>query len=101
MTRLTLIALALMLCSVGWGRSERDRREVRAFRAEHACPSTMKHRGPCVGFHVDHVTPLCSGGRDHRSNMQWISVEDHRFKTMVDVRECRKARTAVRSADSP
>jgi hypothetical protein len=27
-----------------------------------------------------------------RSNLQWIRKEDHRFKTLVDVRECRKAR---------
>jgi hypothetical protein len=24
--------------------------------------------------------------------MHWLSKEDHRFKTLVDVRECRKAR---------
>ena len=25
-------------------------------------------------------------------NMAWLSVEDHRFKTFTDVRECRKLR---------
>lgn len=25
-----------------------------------------------------------------RWNMQWITREDHRFKTLVDVRECRR-----------
>lgn len=70
----------------------RDRAQVRAFRAEHPCPSTGRTRGACPGWHVDHVTALCAGGADHPSNMQWITREDHRFKTLVDVKECRKSR---------
>jgi hypothetical protein len=46
---------------------------------------------------VDHRDPLCAGGRDHRSNMQWLSNEDHRFKTLVDVRECRKLRRMAKT----
>lgn len=73
-------------------RIERDRAQVRSFRAEHACPSTGQHRGACPGYHVDHITPLCAGGPDSPDNMQWITKEDHRFKTLVDVKECRKMR---------
>lgn len=69
----------------------RDRSEVRAFRALNPCPATGQIKGVCPGFHVDHIMPLCAGGPDHRSNMQWITVQDHRFKTLVDVRECRRA----------
>jgi hypothetical protein len=32
--------------------------------------------------------------------MQWIRKEDHRFKTLVDVRECRKSRRALGSRQS-
>ena len=70
----------------------RDRAQVRAFRAEHPCPATGRTRGACPGWHVDHVTALCAGGADRPSNMQWITREDHRFKTLVDVRECRRDR---------
>lgn len=73
-------------------RQERDRAQVRAFRAEHTCPATGRTRGACPGWHVDHVIALCAGGPDRPSNMQWITREDHRFKTLVDVRECRKMR---------
>jgi hypothetical protein len=66
--------------------------EVRAYRAENPCPSTGKTRGASPGWQVDHPDPLCAGGRDHPSNMQWITVADHKWKTFVDVRECRKAR---------
>jgi hypothetical protein len=83
-----LLAVALALPAAA--RIERSRAEVRAFRADHACPSTMRHRGACPGFHVDHIVPLCAGGADKPENMQWISVEDHRFKTLIDVRECRR-----------
>lgn len=71
---------------------KRDRSQVRAFRAENPCPATGRTRGACPGWHVDHVIALCAGGHDRPHNMQWITREDHRFKTLVDVRECRKAR---------
>lgn len=90
--RLTAGASALLLLALPAQSIARDRKEVRAFRAEHACPATGRTLGTCPGYHVDHIQPLCAGGADHRSNMQWIRVDDHRFKTLVDVRECRKAR---------
>ena len=65
---------------------------VRAFRDENPCPSTGKTHGACPGWQVDHPDPLCRGGKDHKDNMQWITVEDHKWKTFVDVRECRKFR---------
>lgn len=70
----------------------RNRAEVRSFRAENACPATGRRSGPCKGWAVDYVIALCAGGEDHRTNMQWIEDPDHRFKTFVDVRECRKPR---------
>lgn len=76
-------------------RIPRDRAQVRAFRAENPCPATGLVHGACPGWHVDHVLPLCAGGGDRPSNMQWITKEDHRFKTLVDERECRKARRAA------
>jgi hypothetical protein len=47
---------------------------------------------------VDHKGALCAGWPDTRENMQWITNEDHRFKTFIDVRECRKLR---RLANTP
>lgn len=88
------LALALVLLSVmplADAQIQRDRSQVRAFRAENPCPATGLKRGACPGYHVDHITPLCAGGADRPDNMQWITREDHRFKTLVDVKECRKA----------
>lgn len=69
---------------------ERSRAEVRAFRAENPCPATGRRSGACPGWAVDHIRPLCAGGEDKPRNMQWIENPDHRFKTLVDVRECRR-----------
>ena len=100
MTALAMLAaLAVLIIPphvLAGSRIPRDRAEVRAFRAEHPCPATGRTRGSCPGWEVDHTQALCAGGLDHRSNLQWLSKEDHRFKTLVDVRECRKARRAGR-----
>jgi 5-methylcytosine-specific restriction endonuclease McrA len=93
--------LLLTLCfsaHLAEARIPRDRSEVRAFRAENPCPATGLKRGACPGWEVDHSVPLCAGGEDRRSNMVWLSKEDHRWKTFVDVRECRKLR---RMAETP
>lgn len=88
-----MFALAMTLLPIfADARIPRDRAEVRAFRSEQACPSTRLHRGACPDYHVDHIIALCAGGPDKKANMQWISKEDHRFKTYVDVRECRRMR---------
>lgn len=91
MMRWGILVLALVSLDAS-ARIDRDRAQVRAFRTEHVCPSTGQHRGACPGYHVDHITPLCAGGPDRPDNMQWITREDHRFKTLVDVKECRKMR---------
>lgn len=68
---------------------KRSAAEVRAFRAENACPATGLERGPCPGYEVDHFIALCLGGDDTVENMQWLSVLMHRAKTRVDVSQCR------------
>lgn len=91
-----LLAAALLLPCLADARIPRDHAQVRAFRAENPCPATGERRGACPGWEVDHVIALCAGGEDRPSNMQWLSKEDHRFKTVVDVRECRRQRSASR-----
>lgn len=91
MIRLFVLAV-LVLGLPAAAQVQRDRAQVRAFRAEHPCPATGLKRGACPGWHVDHIIALCAGGEDHPRNMQWITKEDHRFKTLVDVRECRRIR---------
>lgn len=92
MIRILLAALLVTLPLVATARIERSAAEVLAFKRHNPCPSTGLNYGRCAGFEVDHTIPLCMGGPDKRENMAWLSVEDHRFKTRIDVRECRKFR---------
>lgn len=93
--RAILCLAAAFLAVPAEARTPRDQAQVRAFRNENPCPVTGRTRGACPGWHVDHIIALCAGGEDHPRNMQWITKEDHRFKTLVDVRECRRVRATT------
>lgn len=95
MVRVALVAF-LMLVTALAAAADRDARQRAAFMRENPCPLTGKARGACPGYEVDHVRPLCAGGGDHPRNMQWLTVQAHREKTRVDVRECRAARRMPR-----
>lgn len=84
----TLLALAFLTVDA----SERSSSAVREFKRTVACPETGVTRGACPGWQVDHVVALCAGGEDAVCNMQWLTVEDHKAKTRVDVRSCRALR---------
>jgi len=78
------------------GPIKRSQAEVRAFKAENPCPATGRTRGPCAGYEIDHADAICAGGPDRRENMQWLTTQEHRWKTRSDVRMCRlnRARAA-------
>lgn len=88
--RLVGLLLLMVLVLSAQARTERSAAALLAFKRANPCPATGRVRGACPGWAVDHVRPLCSGGEDKPVNMQWIENPDHRFKTLVDVRECRK-----------
>lgn len=75
-------------CSAQAAGPQRSRAIVAEFKREHPCPSTGHPRGPCPGWQVDHIEPLCAGGRDATDNMQWLSVDTHKAKTRKDVAAC-------------
>ena len=62
------------------------------FRRLNPCPSTGKARGACPGYVVDHIQPLCSGGADHVSNMQWQTTEAATIKDRFEWEQCRQLR---------
>lgn len=66
----------------------RNRAVVRAFRSMNPCPTTGRSRGACPGWVVDHVTPLCAGGPDSVSNMQWQMLSASRAKDAEERRLC-------------
>lgn len=86
---LLVLVLATCLPTVAAPRSSSARAE---FVKANPCPATGKARGACPGWQVDHRIALCAGGDDAAHNMQWLTVEAHKAKTRIDVRECRAQR---------
>lgn len=62
------------------------------FIAMNPCPATGLPHGPCPGWIVDHVEPLCNGGADDPSNMQWQTKSDALRKDKIEWATCRAAK---------
>ena len=66
----------------------RDPGRRAAFVKLHPCPPTGGTRGRRPGYVVDHIQPLCAGGPDAASNMQWQTREEARVKDREERRLC-------------
>ena len=67
---------------------KRSARAKRDFKREHPCPSTGKTYGACPGYIIDHIKPLCAGGADAPSNMQWQTIAESKAKDKLERKEC-------------
>ena len=81
-------AIALALAQPAIAKSERDPHQRAAFVKVHPCPANGKTRGSCPGYVVDHIKPLCAGGADYPSNMQWQTVAEAKKKDRLEAEEC-------------
>jgi hypothetical protein len=90
----TLIVMIALAVPAFAERTPRSATELRAFKRANPCPSTGQRRGACPGYVVDHVEPMCAGGPDHRSNMQWQTVADAKAKDRLESAACRSLKAA-------
>lgn len=88
MRRLLLLALLLEVAAIADAKTYRDPHQRTAFVKKHPCPSTGETRGACRGYVVDHIKPLCAGGADRPSNMQWQTVQDAKIKDRQERQMC-------------
>jgi len=44
------------------------------------------------GYVVDHIVPLCAGGADAPTNMQWQTVEAAKMKDGQERAQCSRAK---------
>lgn len=86
--RLITIVLAL-LPIIADARIQRSQQARHEFVRQQACPATGRHRLPCPGWQIDHITPLKCKGDDAPSNMQWLTIQEHKAKTKREARWCR------------
>lgn len=91
MLRSVAVASLLLVAFLAHG-APRSAAERLAFVREQPCPATGQRRGACPGYVVDHVQPLCAGGPDSRSNMQWQTRVDGLRKDAEERRLCRALR---------
>lgn len=80
--------------------AHRSKAAVNAFKRTNACPSTAAPRGPCPGWIVDHIIPLCAGGPDTPRNMQWQTVADAKAKDVHEHAQCRRLRNLALAIDT-
>lgn len=78
--------LIFLLLALSLPVEARDRNVRSEFMRQVPCPATGKTTGPCPGWEVDHITPICRGGADAVWNLQWLSTAQHKLKTRVDCR---------------
>lgn len=94
------IAGALLILLAGLADAgPRSSSERRAFQRAEPCPANAQPRGPCPGYVVDHIVPLCAGGADRQANMQWQALADSLAKDREERRLCAVIRRA--RVDSP
>ena len=94
-----LLCTTLVLAAPGSAAGEQEKRssaQRAAFVRANPCPATGLTRGACDGFVVDHVIPLCAGGEDRPSNMQWQSKAEAAAKDREEWRLCRQMKGAKR-----
>ena len=51
---------------------------------------SLGHKKCPEGYQVDHIIPLAMGGSDAPSNMQLLTVAEHRKKTARELKELRR-----------
>jgi hypothetical protein len=99
----TLVPIGLGIlgaCLVAWALGQtleststeatRDPQQRALFMKRHPCPANGRTSGACPGYVVGHIKPLCAGGLDRLSNMQWQAVADSKLKDREDRKNCAK-----------
>ena len=84
------ILLLLILVLSSMHAEARSSTERKAFTRYHPCPATGKLTGKCHGWVVDHIIPLCAGGADKPSNMQWQQLAASKRKDVLERQQCKK-----------
>ena len=84
-----IFACAALAMAPAEARIKRSQSAKVAFKVSHPCPATGARKGPCKGWIIDHVVPLCAGGPDRVSNMQWQEYRESLRKDAEERRLCR------------
>lgn len=65
------------------GRILRNSSSIKSFKRQTGYPHGRK------GYVIDHIIPLCAGGLDAPSNMQWQTLAESKIKDKIERKECK------------
>lgn len=91
----SIILIAALTCPTiardSSGNIARSTTQVRTFMRSNPCPDGVDKgkTDKCGGYVVDHVIPLCLGGKNDPSNMQWQTDPQGIEKDKAEVSLCR------------
>jgi hypothetical protein len=95
---LSIIFLATALAATpAHAKVKRSHKALASFKAANPCPATSIVSKKCVGYIIDHIEPLCAGGADSVSNLQWQTVAEAKAKDVLEKRQCAALRRKHRS----
>lgn len=69
---------------------QEDTHQKELFLKKYACPMTGKRTGACPGWVVGYIKPLCAGGADRITNLQWQTVATAKRKEREAQKLCAK-----------
>jgi hypothetical protein len=84
-----LLTTILLTIAPAEAKIHRSAAAVARFKRANPCPKTKKTTGRCPDYVVDHIIPLCYGGVDDPSNMQWQPKEESLKKDELERKMCR------------
>ena len=85
-----LVLICGLITPEAIARTLRNSFQRAAFMRDHPCPANGRTRGPCHGYVVDHIEPLCANGSDSPGNMQWQTVKAAKEKDRKEREMCRR-----------
>lgn len=72
------------------GKIKRSGSAKSEFQRANPCPANGRNHGPCGGYVIDHKVPLCAGGADDPSNMQWQTTKEAKVKDRAERVQCHR-----------
>jgi hypothetical protein len=86
---LVLAGVATALAAVAGDQvAQRSEAQKRHFAKAHPCPANGSAVPSCPGYVIDHIWPLCAGGKDAPENMQWQTIADAKAKDDLERKLC-------------
>lgn len=86
-----LLILCIVIIAAGCAtKPERSTKVRHDFARAEACPSTGERKLPCPGYRIGHIEPLCAGGPDEVSNLQWEPLDYAKRRAVAEARYCRE-----------